>query len=1075
MSGTSIIDNLAENTLLAGLQRMGGGGRQLRIATAFFSLNALLLLADTLEEFEHVQILFGDDADAQQRLKLLEMLRRESDKELREQRETVSQLSPLKKVEALFEAGRIEARCYTSKKFHAKAYLVHRPHVYPAHLGVIGSGNFTRPGLLQNIELNVELAPEQVGQLAAWYEERWDEAAADIVTEDVLAEIRRQITLYDPYVLYCKALALWGERQQGIPGHAQTALAGQLDPHQFYGFSQAVKIIEREQGVMVCDGVGLGKSFIALALMEHFCRLGKNVLLIAPKSVFETSWKGYLSRYLAPYIAPFGNVYPLLMTSLGFDPEEGDGENEGLRERRELIRQLARRADVLVIDESHNFRATAASRYRNLYSVIEPQGDKRKKTILLTATPINTEYRDLSAQMALITHEAGGIGGYRIDQIRRLTREMDKDARARKDVSQLQLSLGLGQPEKKDLYRDDLGRVLESVVIQRSRKTCKALSEATGRPLRFPHRCPPETINYQIGPESGEYRALVSLAQKRFQPGVALLQKMQQELRAAEEKGVPLKPVKVPSSLPRGIKLAAFLTEQYRRAPAEGVKTYRDEVHLAGLVFTNTLKQLESSPVAFQGILQSLAVGLIGRLRVVLGAEAKPIEAQHEDWVRTPLFARSAGLVAEPDPAADTPSDLDTDGDTLDASGTETDDWLDQAIAQRQLKKKLAGFREPEYHVTRWRDDIVSDLDYLREIHEATRRARRQPDPKLETVLLTLRGQMAAGRRVLLFTQSRRTAEYLEAQLTTRLPDSRIARIDSRVDKTRAAILYGFCPGYNPPAAAPSVPARIDLLISTDVLSEGVNLQETGAVFNYDIHWNPVRLIQRIGRVDRRLDPAITPEEHDFSIFNVLPPPEIDAILDLVGVIENRTIRISRTLGLDEAFFKSSDPSGTLIEYNHLLDGDTPPRDAALIEYARQAAAPDPAMQRLLDQLPDGAFGVWKEAPLDGLFALWTLRAAPKAPPSDRERFGALLGRPLLALERAGQTPLFDAGEILALLAGTSPGQHSATPSDEGELGRRLKTLRDAARQQFAALGLPNTIRPQLVCWMELRRDQKKE
>ena len=129
MSGTSIIDNLAENTLLAGLQRMGGGGRQLRIATAFFSLNALLLLADTLEEFEHVQILFGDDADAQQRLKLLEMLRRESDKELREQRETVSQLSPLKKVEALFEAGRIEARCYTSKKFHAKAYLVHRPHV----------------------------------------------------------------------------------------------------------------------------------------------------------------------------------------------------------------------------------------------------------------------------------------------------------------------------------------------------------------------------------------------------------------------------------------------------------------------------------------------------------------------------------------------------------------------------------------------------------------------------------------------------------------------------------------------------------------------------------------------------------------------------------------------------------------------------------------------------------------------------------------------------------------------------------------------------------------------------------
>ena len=1062
---TSIIDNQRENTLLAGLQRLGQGGEELCIATAFFSLNALLLLADTVTPYSRIRILFGDDADAKQRLKLLEMLRAKSDEELLIQRERFPQLSPLRKIAELFEMGVVEARCYTAQKFHAKAYLVHRPEIYPHYLGVIGSGNFTRFGLIQNIELNVELTPEQLGQLAVWYEERWQEAAADTVTKDVLAEIRRQITLYDPYILYCKALELWGQQQQDLTAvHQHTALVDQLDPHQWYGFSQAVKIIEREHGVMICDGVGLGKSFIALALIEHYCRRGQNVLLIAPKNVLETSWREYLPKYLGPYLAPFGNVHDIPMTLLGFDPQEQETDPESLHLRREQVRRLADRADVIVIDESHNFRSTSADRYNNLSEIVGPQRGKRKKVILLSATPINTAYRDLSAQMALVTQDKGNIGGYRIDQIKRITDHLDKETRSQEEVSQLQLNLHLSTSGL-----DDLSRILESIVIQRSRKTCKELSEAIGKPLRFPTRRPPECIEYQIGVQSDRYRDLVALAQKRFQPGVVLLERMRQELRAAEEKKRPVKPAKILPAQLHGIKLAAFLTEQYRRAPAEGVKTYQDEVHLAGLVFSNTLKQLESSPAAFQGILQSLGTGLLARLGVVLGDESQSYLAEHQEWMRTPLFPKEE-VHGDGDFEGETAGDLESDGETLDASGGEPDAWLAQAVAKRGLVKKLRDFCEPYYHIERWRDDILSDLTYLREIHSATLRAREQPDPKLEAVLPVLRSMLDRGQRVLLFTQSQRTAEYLERSLKMRLSSQAVARIDSRVEKTRAAILYAFCPGYNPPAIAPSVPGRIDVLISTDVLSEGVNLQEAGGICNYDIHWNPVRLIQRIGRVDRRLDPQITPETHSFRIINVLPPPEIDSILQLVGAVENRTIRISRTLGLDEAFFKSTDPAGTLIEYNHLLEGDTTPRDAALIEYARQVAAPDPALQRLMDQLPAGAFGVWDQAPLDGLFALFTLQPTRSAPEADKQRYQALLGRPLLALERAGQQTLFDAGQILELLAGTLPGRHSGTPSDEEQLSVRLKKLRDTARQQYSTLNLPGTIRPQLVCWMELKK-----
>ena len=123
-----------------------------------------------------------------------------------------------------------------------------------------------------------------------------------------------------------------------------------------------------------------------------------------------------------------------------------------------------------------------------------------------------------------------------------------------------------------------------------------------------------------------------------------------------------------------------------------------------------------------------------------------------------------------------------------------------------------------------------------------------------------------------------------------------------------------------------------------------------------------------------------------------------------------------------------------------------------MIEYARQVADPDPAVLRILNQLPVGAFGVWDQAPLNGLFALFTLQPTRSAPDADTQRYSALLGRPLLALERAGLSTLFNAGAILELLAGTEPGRHSGTPSEEKQLGERLKKLKNASRQQFSSL-----------------------
>ncbi len=1042
-NSTSIVDNRGENTLLARLGEMGAGGQDIAVASAFFSLDALSLMADTLSQYQRVRILFGSDASAIQRKCLLEILRATSDADLLARRESSPLLSSLAAIKPLFEAGKVEARCYTREKFHAKAYVIGRPEVYPNQMGVIGSGNFTRSGLLHNIELNVVLSPEQTGALAQWYEERWAEAVKDVVTDDLLDEIRRQIELYKPWYLYLKALLMWGQDRVGRDVVTDEEFYKLLDEHQSQGFWQALKILERQHGVLICDGVGLGKSYIALALMRRYCQMGKRVLLIAPKNILTNSWDAYLLKHMAEYRAPFGSIEQEAMTWFGFDHEEPP------EDKLRVLNSLAERADLIVIDESHNFRTRFANRYENLFDIIKPHLRRRKDIILLTATPINTAYEDLSNQLALITHESGRLAGHSIEAIRKAASQLDKNYVEPNPTGQLTLGL-FTTPDAR------LREVLEEVAIQRSRKTCRELSEAAGRELRFPTRLGPTCLDYMIEDESVGYRELINLAEKRFRPGVQALAKIHKESDLGKIESI-LREAK------KGIKLSAYLLQQYRREPGE-IKEVQAEIRLAQLVYVNALKQLESSPAAFQGIIQSIAEGLIGRLKHVCPEPAKAAIVEHESWIRTRIFT-------EPE-SEDEPQllELVDDGENLDISGDESDAWLSMAIQQRGLKKKLAGFNDDGYDVDRWRKDIESDLRYLREVHDAILKARCQPDPKLKQFIPVLTAELAKGNRVLIFTQSQRTAEYLEVELKSRLKGYAIARIDSRVESTRAAILHAFCPGYNPASRAPSVPERVDVLISTDVLSEGVNLQEAGAVFNYDIHWNPVRLIQRIGRVDRRLDPKITPHEHSFTIYNVLPPAEIEKIIRLIGTVEARTLNISKTLGIDQSFFKDTDPANNLLEFNSKYEGEMTLGDKSAARFIRTDKELDERTRQILDQLPPGAFGVWSNAPDDGLFALFTMEATDRADDVTKEKYKAVIGRPVFALELAGKPTLHDAAEILDLLSAIDPDEDSGIPSDEESLARRLKHLKTSVRQTFADISLPGTIMPKLVCWIELRK-----
>ena len=835
---SSIVDNQGENTLLHAIEKRTARGRELHIASAFFSLDALNLLGPKLHEFERVRLLFGDDAAPKARLRLMHELRERSDEDLFEERQRNPALSGLRDALRVLRSGRFEARCYTAKKFHAKAYLIERDDDALPLAGILGSGNFTRQGLTQNIELNAILSVDQCVQLRAWYEARWEEAVEDDATLMLVEEVERHVRLHEPHLIYLRALLGWGEFHLGATSPVTLSLSEHLDPHQQTAFDAALQILGREDGVMVCDGVGLGKSFVALALMEHFLRQGKRTLLVAPKAILESSWKGYMAQYLRHFRRRLPILDDIAMTDLGFRVEGEDGSIDLVaKERRDDLRETF---EVVVIDESHNFRKTNSLRYENLAEILKPHEGVRKKLVLLTATPVNTHYADVAAQLALVAGEDGRIAAYRSEQITKAAKALDAAAKDRKILPTGDLfaaSERLG-------HENTLAEAFRAVVIQRKRETVKRLAKTADRELAFPEREPPRVLDYALTPE---YAGMIAEAQAKFE-GFA---KYAAEASKDISEGVILTDTANPAAAKlarkrarlKGLKFAAYLPEQFRREKAASNQAFQRELFLTKLVFANVMKQLESSPAAFQGIVQSLGLGLAARLRFVFGEEADALIAPHVGW--TAMDVQSVEI-----------EDPDEEGEDAELSGEEMDDWAERAMRGRGLRKKLAAFDDETYDTQAWREDILADLLILKDLHEAVRVARALSlDPKLEAFKREIAALLADGRKVLVFTQSVRTSRYLGKALKEAFPETRTERIDSSVDPAgRRRILHAFSPLYNPTDALFDPDERpCRLLVCTDVLSEGVNLQEAGAILNYDIHWNPVRLIQRIGRVDRRL------------------------------------------------------------------------------------------------------------------------------------------------------------------------------------------------------------------------------
>ena len=299
----TLLDNdpREDRTLLTALRELLPLTRAWDIATGYFEVGALLELDGLWQALEQIRLVTGDETTRRTRQVLVSALRRGTDENIETAKERDDSLTGMAAIQAALQSGQFQVRVFTERKFHAKAYHL-KVQQGPVNYGIIGSSNFTQPGLTQNVELNLfTTAKEQLDALQAWFEDIW--ARSELVNEEVLQVLDRHLRAYMPFEVWAKALyEYFAGREAPLTNWEihDSVMYPLLSGYQQDGYRTARQIADRWGGAFLCDGVGLGKTFVGLMLLEYHLHRGDRILLIVPKSTRESVWERYLRQYLYP-------------------------------------------------------------------------------------------------------------------------------------------------------------------------------------------------------------------------------------------------------------------------------------------------------------------------------------------------------------------------------------------------------------------------------------------------------------------------------------------------------------------------------------------------------------------------------------------------------------------------------------------------------------------------------------------------------------------------------------------------------------------------------------------------------
>ena len=1012
------------------------------IATGYFEIGALLALDGKWQGLDKLRILLGAETTVRTGRLLLEAVTGEATERLDESLEEAKAKNPfLEGVPGILEAlksGQIECKVYDKAKFHAKAYITHGRLDVVGSRALVGSSNFTRPGLTDNVELNIQIASSaEVKQLQKWFEDHWKQASE--VTPDVIETIARHTQEFTPFDIYAKAL------QEFFRGHELTAtewdetestIFHELDRYQQEAYWGLMKIARQHGGAFLCDGVGLGKTFVALMLIERLVmHEGKRVVLLAPKAVKEGVWDPHLREWL-PNIGgtggggDFSNLAVFSHTDLG---RKGDFP--------ERFARIAELADVVVIDEAHHFRnpgrkgdeekGIEPSRYYRLYDLLDKA--LRPKTLyMLTATPINNRLSDFRHMVELFSRrdEAYFARTLGINNMRAHFNNMEKALREAIDVDVADMPEHVSEAEEV-LAADETFRQL---VIQRSRSYAKASQiQETGEAAAFPERLPPKVADYSIRKSYGH---LLDIFEEAFR------------------KSDPL------------FRLAIYYPLHWLNPDnEEGIDPLDEgrQRQVVSLIRTQFLKRFESSVAAFELSCDRLLRKLLAFVEV--HSESESEKERLARWKAQ--NAEILGAVRQRQ---------------LDLWGEEDEEALDEDVIPDEFLEAVDYLDREQYRVEEMIAETFLDLDQLVKFLTETRRFEARHDDKLKKLIRLLKSKDLADQKVIVFTEFADTARYLRAELE-QAGIEQIEQVDSGTKRDRADVIKRFSPYYNgssSPDIAEGDRPEIKVLISTDVLSEGLNLQDASRMINYDIHWNPVRLMQRIGRVDRRMNPVVEERmasDHPslastrgkVAFWNFLPPAELNEILSLYKTVTRKTLLISETLGIEGKLLRPDDEFAPLREFNQAYEGTKTAVEEMHLEFQALVQA-DPNLESRLERFPRAAFSTRKRVAkgVRGVFFCYALPALD----SETNEFTEAAGTTRWYFYDRDRDTILDQPDQIIESIRSKPSTPRATTGDKQALVEiRAEIEKHIKNSYLKRLDAPMGVGPGLRCWMELNED----
>ncbi|MBI4192834.1 MAG: SWF/SNF helicase family protein [Betaproteobacteria bacterium] len=578
------------------------------------------------------------------------------------------------------------------------------------------------------------------------------------------------------------------------------------------------------------------------------------------------------------------------------------------------------------------------------------------------------------------------------------------------------------------LARDDIFRQL---VVQRSRAYARESQiRETGRATAFPDRRAPQVAEYSIRKTYGRLLDMFENAFARKNPLFTL-------------------PMYYPLAWYKGPDKSIDPFEQNRQK------------QVVGLIRTNFLKRFESSVAAFELSCDRLLQKLLAFLAV--HSETEVEKKKLERWKTQ--NAEVLGYAVQ--------RQLELWGE--DGEGDEDED-----IVPQEMLDAVERLDREEYDVPAMMAETFRDLDQIAHFIDEARKFEPRRDDKLQKLLRLLKSKELADQKVLIFTEFADTARYLKRHLDKAGIDG-VAQVDSATKVNRADVIQRFSPYYNgmsSPALAGNNREEIRVLISTDVLSEGLNLQDASRMINYDIHWNPVRLMQRIGRVDRRMNPEIEkrlvadhPEvassRGKVSFWNFLPPEELNAILTLYTKVTQKTLLISKTLGIEgKKLLTPEDDYEALKEFNHAYEGTKTAIEDMHLEYQALLQA-DPELDARLKRLPGAVFSGRKRVAkrARGVFFCYALPALDKEAGEFTEEAGTTRWY-LYDLER--DAILEEPAEIIGSIRSKPDTPRKCTTEEKTLVEIRAKIEKHIKNTYLKRVDAPVGVKPALRCWMEL-------